>query len=147
MNKPILTKERLKDFLSKIDFTDDCWIWTGSTTVNSGGRPYPNYSFRYNKEKKNFIPYRVMHSWFVNPIGSRKMVHHKCQQPLCVNPTHLTAVTQKEHSALHTCYNAKKTHCLRGHKFSKENTYRNSGSRFCRSCRQEQSRKRYLASK
>lgn len=59
----------------------------------------------------------------------------------CVNPDHLEIVTSKENilrGASFSAVNAAKTHCVRGHAFTPENTLQKaSGSRECRLCRKE----------
>lgn len=58
---------------------------------------------------------------------------------LCVRPAHLEAVTQKVNTLRGTspaAIHAVKTHCIRGHEFTPENTYlRPSGGRQCIECR------------
>ena len=58
---------------------------------------------------------------------------------ICVNPDHLEIVTNKENILRGigiTAINAKKTHCIRGHKLVKENLIiEKNGSRQCRICK------------
>lgn len=58
------------------------------------------------------------------------VIHHVCEEPLCVNPKHLRATTMSEHRSFHI-----RTHCRRGHEFTEKNTYHAaSGDRRCRRC-------------
>lgn len=57
-----------------------CWPYTNAT--NSEGRPY----FRVNG--KNVLAYRLVYELMIGPPG-KKMVRHKCDNPICCNPKHL----------------------------------------------------------
>jgi hypothetical protein len=66
---------------------------------------------------------------------------HVCRVTACVNPAHLDVVTAHEnaHRGYARNVNASrqlsKTHCLRGHEYTAENTrYSPAGTRSCRSC-------------
>jgi hypothetical protein len=45
--------------------------------------------------------HRLVYEWAYGPIPPRHVVHHKCHTKLCVNPKHLEALTQREHSRRH----------------------------------------------
>lgn len=67
-----------------------CWPYTNAT--NSEGRPY----FRVNG--KNVLAYRLVYELMIGPPG-KKMVRHKCDNPICCNPKHLTLGTNTENMA------------------------------------------------
>jgi hypothetical protein len=60
---------------------------------------------------------------------------------MCVNPEHLEAVTKRENTLRGfgiTALNYRKTHCLKGHKFTEENTYYEKpdlNHRRCKECK------------
>lgn len=58
------------------------------------------------------------------PFG--REVHHLCENRGCVNPKHLRVETPREHQLSGqsiAAKNAKKTRCVHGHEFTKQNTY------------------------
>jgi hypothetical protein len=64
----------------------------------------------------------------------------KCISRACCNVDHLEEVTSKENvlrgNGL-TALNARKTHCLNGHKLSGDNLYIACGKRHCKECRRQ----------
>lgn len=75
----------LKRFIAKLDRHNECWVWTGAT--NSKGYP----AFRVGSRVA--LAHRFSHEVFIGPIPAGEQVHHKCMNPLCVNPAHLESVT------------------------------------------------------
>lgn len=119
----------LESFTAKIKQDDaGCWIWTGGKSQGYG-------AFRNTRA----------HRWAYEnltespPIPSGWHLDHLCRVPLCCNPDHLEAVTPKTNMLRGvgpTAINASKTHCIRGHEFTPENTYirGDTGHRQCRVC-------------
>lgn len=105
-------------FWVKVHKTNDCWYWTAS--LDSAGYGLFRANGRMNKA------HRYAYELLVAPIPAGLTIDHLCRVRTCVNPDHLEAVTQQENTA-----RARKSHCIRGHEFTKENTY---WSRSCRAC-------------
>jgi len=87
----------LTAFADQIKFLPNCcWKWLGGVT---GGA---SVSYGY------FIG--AAHRWsyekFVGPIPEGFDVHHKCEFKLCVNPTHLEALSPSDHMRLHARHRA-----------------------------------------
>ena len=135
---PIYDNDRDR-FLAKIDVTAGCWLWTGATA--SGGR-YGVGTY----EKRTRPAHRIavaLHTGQLPPDGMD--VDHLCRVTLCVNPAHLDVVEHRENvlrGAGVQAFNARKTHCIRGHAFDAENTIRSGGARQCRACREIRNAKR-----
>lgn len=81
---------------------------------------------------------------FVPSNESGLVIDHICNVPLCCNPEHLQAITQRENVMRGNgicAKNAAKTTCSRGHDFTPENTYsytrKGAPRRACRKCMAE----------
>lgn len=120
--------------------SDGCWEWIGAKT----GSGYGNFSdWRTTRTAHKFLWKNVMGLPY--PKGCE--LHHKCRNKACVNPAHLELLTRSEHQKFHFTLVPKKlkTHCLRGHEFTPENTYvcssaRGNIVRICIQCRRERAR-------
>lgn len=131
-------ESKIQRFISLIQkgSPDDCWIWLGSK--DRAGYGYLNYG---NKSDR---AHRFSYEYFNNekiPFG--KVIDHLCNNPSCVNPNHLKAVTPYENTMRGNGVGAKafrQTHCHKGHLLSGKNTffYRKKNGRtwrYCRECR------------
>ena len=123
---------------------DECWEWLGGISNKSGhGRIYDPST------RKLFYPHRIVYEGFYGQIPDGLCVLHACGNGSCVNPAHLYAGTKKDnvldavkHGVHANQYGkAGKTHCIRGHEYTPENTgYNKTGGRFCKACSRIRSR-------
>lgn len=70
--------------------TSQCWPWRGSCGGKDGDRPY----FSYQKQK--WLAYRLVWTVVHGDIPDKHVVRHKCDYPLCCNPSHLELGTQSD---------------------------------------------------
>jgi hypothetical protein len=117
---------------------DECWLWQGAT-ANGYGRAYSRV-----RDGKYFVDgaHRIAYELTNGPIPDGLQIDHLCRNRLCVNPTHLEVVTQRENLLRGETIPARRaaqTHCVNGHEFTPENTYRRKedGVRQCRACNRE----------
>lgn len=96
----------IERFLKKIQFNQqtNCWEWIGAKGANG----YGNMTIH----GKQITPHRFSFKVFKGPVRS-KLVLHKCDNRLCVNPDHLYIGTYQDNS---------RDESIRGnHKLSNEN--------------------------
>ena len=81
-------------FFKKVVKTASCWIWQGCVLQDGYGQ------FR-NDKKEKLRAHRFAYLKFVGDIPDNNVVHHKCENKLCVNPQHLEIMLHSEHSRMH----------------------------------------------
>lgn len=134
---PELTEAATKRFWAKVDKTPghgpwgDCWLWTGAKHQHGYGR----HRFKIESYFAHITSYRMVYG----EVPLELELDHVCRIKACVNPDHLEPVPHRENLMRGECPTAKfalQTHCLRGHEFTDENTYRwRNVGRLCRACR------------
>ena len=116
-------------FWAKVEKTGACWLWTAQTD-NQG---YGIVSFGGRSRKAHRVAWLMK----VGPLPDDLTIDHLCRVRRCVNPTHLEPVTNSENVLRGEgimVRNSRKTHCIRGHEFTPENTRVDAKGRTCRSC-------------
>lgn len=132
-------------FWVKTELTEACWIWHGAT---QGNNSYGCFFWH----GKNVSTSRLVWSLLHGNVPAGMMVCHKCDNPLCFNPSHLFIGTMKDNQrdamrkGRQTCYKyLQQTHCKYGHPFNEANTHVPAGvnRRKCRECQRNWSNKNW----
>lgn len=134
-------------FYDKVNKTNSCWLWTGSLTKYGYGK--------ININKKYISTHRLSWELVNGKIPEGMHICHTCDVRSCVNPEHLFLGTPKDNAVDREQKgrsnsqgyktNARRiTECRYGHK----DIYVDSkNARRCRTCRNQQSQKRYYINK
>lgn len=90
-SKESLLEYDTKRFWELVNKTDNCWLWTGSTTDDGYGR------FGSRLFRKRFRAHRFSLFLSNGTMPPNELVAcHECDTPLCVNPSHLWLGTNGE---------------------------------------------------
>lgn len=132
LNKTV--RERIE---ARVSVTEtECWIWQLGSDRHGYGR--------MKVSGKEMLAHRASYEAFVGKIPEGLTIDHLCRVPLCVNPSHLEPVSNKENilrSDGITAKASRQTHCKAGHLLSGENLYLFKGHRHCRACNAARSMK------
>ena len=75
-----------------VDPATECWIWQRKKTSAGYGSCW--------SEGRSRLAHRVFWEQRNGPIPKGHEVHHVCNNPSCVNPSHLAVLTHSEHIKL-----------------------------------------------
>lgn len=119
-----------------------CLTWTGAK-ITAG---YGNLRIKGVNHLAHRLVYAARYGEIPKRIdGDRAVIDHLCRNRACVNIDHLELVTNRINilrGDTIQAANAARTHCVNGHAFTPENTYRaGKYGRGCRTCKRERQRK------
>ncbi len=111
-------------FWSKVVFPEDsdCWLWAASINNNGYGEFWAG--------DKYVKAHRWAYEYLIGPIPAGLTIDHLCRTRHCVNLRHLEAVTNRVNILRGmgaTACHARKTHCIHGHEYTRENTIIRNG--------------------
>lgn len=134
-----MDEPREERFWRQVRKTRGCWYWKGHLNRAGYGR-FKDFDGRSREA------HRV--AWELTRGEIPPNLDHLCRRRNCVRPSHLEPVTHQENvlrGESFAAINARKTHCPKGHPYSRENTYvyNNPYSRRCKICRAEKARDYY----
>jgi hypothetical protein len=108
-----------------------CWLWMRSVKNSGYGQ--------YRIGSRVFLAHRLLYEALIGPIPNGLTIDHLCRTKSCVNPAHMDPVTMGVNALRGDSppsRNAHKTHCLRGHEFTPDNTAKWRTKRNGRRCRE-----------
>lgn len=119
-----------------------CIIWRGEQSHDG----YGTLMVSEGGEKTRVKAHRAAYYVTVGNLPDGLHLDHLCRNKLCINAAHLEPVTQIENARRRAFFEtviAPRSHCMKGHPFTAENSYRDAaGNRYCRACRAATSAKR-----
>lgn len=124
-------KERLSNMTDQD--SNGCIVWRGAVDKRGYGRIVDDSGW-------HDMAHRLSYKLNVGDIPEGLVIHHKCYNTRCVNPDHLEPTTHNDNiinkGKTNAAYlNSVKTHCIRGHEFTDENTYMSKDNhRTCKLC-------------
>ena len=139
----IINPKLIHRFMSKVEETNNCWIWNACKNKLGYGL--------FSVNRKSTPAHRISFLIFKGVIPINLELDHLCRNPSCVNPEHLEAVTHTENNRRGVGWSglkARQTHCKYGHELSGNNLrikiVNNKKHRQCRICHRRWQKERIL---
>lgn len=99
---------------------DDCWLYAGEVVTQGYGR----IQYMLNGKKYHYYVHRIMYEETNGAIPNGLVIDHLCRIRICVNPSHMEAVTiavnvMRGEGKLAKF--ARQTYCKNGHELTANN--------------------------
>jgi len=82
----------LQKFWSRVDFTNEHWLWVGAKTKGYGC---------VARDGHRHYAHRIAYEMLVGPIPEGLEIDHLCRTPACIWPEHLEPVSHRENMRRH----------------------------------------------
>jgi hypothetical protein len=105
--RKLTDKDRIQRYIIK---STGCWEWQGA--INSTGYGTIGIGSRRDNSRRTILAHRMSYEIFVGPIPNSLNVLHKCDNPSCINPSHLFLGTIADN--VHDMMSKGRHKCLRG---------------------------------
>jgi ribosomal protein L37AE/L43A len=132
-----ITQKDIDRFWTKVEKTEKCWNW--KAVVASTGR-YGLFTVRGEviNTRKVINAHRFAYFITFGQVDRKIDIDHICRNTLCVNPSHLEAVSHAENIFRGYMNKPRKTHCPRGHEKDRKATGRNGRTLWrCSTCERD----------
>ena len=78
-------------FMTKVDFSGECWVWTAA----DNGVGYGRFRVTDSSGGRSVYAHRLAFSAIHGDIATGMQVDHRCHNRACVRPAHLELVSQQ----------------------------------------------------
>ena len=122
-------------FWKKVDKSGDCWLWMAGKLEKG----YGQFWFDGRTHRAHRMAWLLTNG----EIPEGMCVLHKCDNPPCVNPSHLWLGTNQDNmddmNNKGRNWNSNRTHCPKNHPYDEKNTRSNVRfpQRACKACEKQ----------